>query len=41
MTMTTGEPGPMLVGVPMQTQQPKKEKHVIHWFRKGEKNFLI
>lgn len=31
MTMTTGQ-----TSIPAQPQQqPKKEKHLVHWFRKG------
>lgn len=34
LTMTTST-GSTSVGIPQHTQQPKKEKHLVHWFRKG------
>lgn len=37
--MTTGTTLPASTtvgaGLHQQTQQPKKEKHLVHWFRKG------
>ena len=35
MTMTTGQSAAPSVGN-VQPQQQKKEKHLVHWFRKGQ-----
>lgn len=39
--MTTGQPMAQTpLGVPQKTLQSKKEKHLVHWFRKGWKEAL-